>query len=310
MSNQITEAFVKQFSNNVFHLSQQKGSRLRSMVRSEAQKAESAFYERIGAAVAQLKVGRHSDTPQIDSLHSRRRVTMSDYEWADLIDRQDRIRMLIDPQGPYTQSAMWALGRAADDIIIAAADGIAYSGSDGSTSVALPNSQKITAVASGAGSNLNVETLRATKEIFDANDIDESIKRYIAVTSSQVRALLAQTEVTSSDFASVKALVEGKIDTFMGFTFVRTERLLTVPSSLAFSVTTGAVGSGGGDASGYRRVLAWAEDGLIYANGIEMNAKISERADKSYATQVYACMSMGATRLEEEKVVSILCNEG
>jgi hypothetical protein len=309
VSNQVTEAFVKQFSNNVFHLSQQKGSKLRPMVRIEAQKGESAFYERIGAAVAQLKVGRHADTPQIDSLHSRRRVTMADYEWADLIDKQDRIRMLIDPEGPYTQSAMWALGRAMDDVIISAADGTAYSGPDGSTSVAHPNSQKIASVASGAGVNLRVEALRHAKEIFDSNDVDESIPRYIAVTSSQIRSLLAQTEVTSSDFNSVKALVEGKIDTFMGFKFVRTERLLTVPSTLAFNVSTGVVGSGGGNASGYRRVLAWAGDGLLLANGMDMTAKISERADKSYATQVYACMSIGATRLEEEKVVSILCNE-
>jgi hypothetical protein len=40
-----------------------------------------------------------------------------------------------------------------------------------------------------------------------------------------------------------------------------------------------------------------------------MTARVSERDDKSYATQAYACMSIGATRMEEEKVVEILCTE-
>jgi hypothetical protein len=133
MSSEITTAFVKQFSANIFHLSQQKGSRLSGAVRTESQQGKSAFYDRIGAATAVKRTSRHADTPQIDSAHSRRRVTLSDYEWADLVDDTDKLRMLIDPTSDYAQAAVWALGRAKDDVILEQALGTSYGGEDGGT---------------------------------------------------------------------------------------------------------------------------------------------------------------------------------
>ena len=76
-----------------------------------------------------------------------------------------------------------------------------------------------------------------------------------------------------------------------------------------FDVATGEVGSGGGDAAGYKRCFAWAQDGLLFSTAMDMRTRISERDDKSYATQVYAAQSIGSTRMEEVKVVEILSNE-
>lgn len=309
MSAEITTAFVKQFEGTVFHLAQQKGSRLRDKVRNEMQKGESAFYDRLGSVTAQKKQSRHADTPLTDTPHSRRMVTLSTYHHADGIDNDDKVRMLLDPASAYTKAFMWALGRAIDEEIIDAADGTASTGKDGSGSQAHPNSQKIAAVNAGAGSNLNIAALRAAKKLFDAADVDESIKRYCAITSSQLSALLAETEITSSDYNVVKALVQGEINTFLGFEFIRTEQLDTQGSTLSFNQTTGAVGSGSGDANGYRKVLCWAQDGILLATGQNPFAKVDLRADKSYMQQVYVEMSVGAVRMEEVKVVSILCNE-
>lgn len=317
MSQQITTAQVKQFNANVFHLSQQKGSRLRSMVRQESLRGKSGFYDRIGSTAAVKKVSRHGDTPQIDTPHSRRRVTMVDYEWADYIDDQDKIRTLFDPTNPYAQAAMWALGRAMDDEIIAGALNSAYGGEEGGTTVSLPNSQKLVAHdgTTTTGVNLNVRTLRKVKELFDSNDVDESIPRYIAITSSQLQALLGETEITSADYNTVRALVQGEVDSFMGFKFVRTERLGKMSNDVTYGVANGAYLSD--DASGpavvsaanSRRCIAWARDGILLAIGMDMKSKVSERADKSYLTQVYACLSLGATRMEEEKVIELVCSE-
>ena len=41
----------------------------------------------------------------------------------------------------------------------------------------------------------------------------------------------------------------------------------------------------------------------------DIQTKISERADKNYSTQVYLCMTIGATRVEDEKVLEIACTE-
>lgn len=311
MSFSVTEAFVKQYNSTIMHLSQQKGSRLQDKVRREMQKGKEQYYDRLGEVVAQKKVSRHSDTPLINTPHSRRRVTLVDYEHADLVDNADKIRMLIDPASDYAMAFVWAFGRAKDDVIITAADGNAFGGEEGTSSVSHPNSQKLACVNSGgsAGAGLNVEGLRRTKKVFDANDVDESIPRYFAHTAEGLEKLLAETEVTSADFNTVRALVKGEVDTFMGFNFVRTQRLLAQSGTLSFSYTDGTVGSGSGDADTYTRNIAWAEDGLLLATAMDMVTKIDERADKSYSTQVFAAMGIGATRLEEDKVVILFSDE-
>jgi hypothetical protein len=313
MSNQITEAFVKQYSANVFHLSQQKGSKLQGMVRNESQSSESAFYDRIGSVEAQLKVGRHSDTTYSNTPHSRRRVTLKDYFFADLVDKEDKIRMLISPESEYVQAAVWALGRAKDDEIIAAALGNAYSGVDGATVVALPAAQKVAAHdgTTTSGVNLNVRTLRAIKQKFDGADVSEDLMKGFAITSFQVQSLLAQTEVTSTDYASVKALVMGEVNSFMGFNFVRTERLPRSATNVTYNVVSGVVGSGTGTitAANSRRCIAWAMDGLLLATAQDINGKIDVLPTKHYSTQVYASLHLGATRMEEAKVIEVICSE-
>ena len=149
MSVQITTAFVEQYKSNVFHLAQQKGSRLRDAVRTETVQGKSHFIERIGSVAAQLRTSRHSDTPRMDTPHSRRKVTMDDYDWADLIDNEDKVRMLISPQSEYAQAGAWAMGRAMDDAIITAATGSSLGGVAGGTSIALPSGYKVAPASGG-----------------------------------------------------------------------------------------------------------------------------------------------------------------
>ena len=308
MSSQITTAFVKQFSSNVFHLSQQKGSRLRGAVRTESQKGESAFYDRIGTVAAVLRGGRHADTPQLDTPHSRRRVTLSDYVWADLIDDVDKVRMLNDPTSDYAKAAMYAMGRSMDDVLIAAALGNAYGAVDGGSTIALPAGQWIGAVSGGSLSGLNVSTLRKVKKKLDKNEVDPSIPRYLVCNAEAIEDMLSENEIASSDYNTVKALVQGEVDTFMGFKFIRSERLA---SSGLFTVDTssGAVTLSTGNGNSLRQCFAFAGDGLLLALGMDVRSRISERDDKNYSTQVFCEMSIGATRMEEEKVVGILTQD-
>lgn len=305
MSQQIETARVQQFNANVVHLSQQKGSRLENAVRCETQKGKSQFFDRIGSVAAVERTGRHSSTPQIDTPHSRRMVTMKDYEWADLVDDQDKIRMLFDPTSEYAMAAAWAFGRSKDDVIIGKAFAAAAGGEDGSSSVTHPNSMKYAANDGTNFTALNVKTLRALRRILRKNEVDPSIPLYLACRSEDIEGLLAQTEVTSSDFNTVKALVQGEVKTFMGFKFIEINRLVATTSSTA-SPTTGAVGSGS-SVSGKTACIAWAQDGLLMSVGEDVTSKMSERADKGYAMQVYTRMSIGSTRMEEEKVVEVIC---
>ena len=286
MSTQITTAFVNQFSANIQMLSQQMGSLLRIAVDVETVNGEKAFFDQVGSAAAVLRTSRHADTPLIDTPHSRRMVTMSDYEYADLIDDSDKVRLLVDPTSTYSRAAAAAMGRAMDDVIITAALGTAQTGKEGSTSTALPAGQKIAHGSAG----LTIAKLVSAKELLDAASVDPSIPRFIIVSPKQVSDLLNNTTVTSSDFNTVKALAQGEINSFVGFRFIVSNRLNT-------------------DSNSDRQVIAFAQDGLKLAIGKEPAARIDERADKSYSTQVYYSQAIGATRMEEAKVVEIACNE-
>lgn len=293
MSVQVTTSFVEQYRSNVEFLVQQKGSMLRSTVGVETVTGKTAFFEQIGSTAARRRTSRHSDTPRMDTPHARRRVTLYDYDWADLIDQEDKVRALIEMSSPYAQAAMWAMGRAMDDEIITAADGTAYTGEAGGTSTSFSSSMEVavTERASGVTSGdygLNVAKLIEAKRLLDANEVDPDEPRTIVVNARQLKSLMNDDRATSADYAAVKALVRGEIDTFMGFKFVRCERIGL---------------SGSND-----KVLYWAKSGMKLAVGRDMTTRITERSDKNYATQVFCAMSIGATRMQEEKVGRILCH--
>jgi hypothetical protein len=294
MSNQITTAFVQQYSSNVQMLSQQMGSYLRGAVDVESVVGKNAFFDQVGKTTAQLRTSRHADTPQLDTPHSRRRVSLADYEWADLIDNADKVRLLIDPTSSYAKAAAAAMGRAMDDVIIAALGGNAFSGETGSTSVPLPSGQKPYTASQGndAAGGLSITKLLEAKKILDLADVDPSIQRYFVCGPTQISNLLGTTQITSSDFNTVKALAQGQVDSFLGFKFIVSNRLV-------FDATN----------TDDRLCYAFTQDAIKLAIGQDVIARIDERADKSYSTQVYYAMSIGATRMEEEKVVQIACDE-
>ena len=285
MSTQVTTAFVQQFGSNIDLLSQQMGSRLRSAVSEESVTGEKGFFDQVGSTSAQKRTSRHGDTPLMESPHSRRMVTMDEYEWADLIDSADKVRLLADPTSVYARAAAFAMGRAMDDVIITAATGTAKTGKAGSTSTSLPAGN----IIAHGSADMSVTKLLSAKKILDEADVDPSIKRYIVVAPAQIEALLGITSVTSSDFNTVKALAQGDVNSFLGFEFITSTRLAV--------------------ASNIRTCFAWAADGIKLGVGKDVVSRIDERADKSYSTQVYYCAQFGATRMEEEKVISILCDE-
>ncbi len=291
MSFEITTAFVQQFKSNVMMLSQQKGSRLENAVMREPITGKWGFVDQIGQTNTIKRTSRHSDSPLVSTPHERRRIDLDSEEWGDLVDDADKVRTLIDPTNAYAVNAGWAFGRAKDDHIIDAFFADASTGETGSTTVSFPTTN-VVAVSFFTGSNqdLNVRKVREAIRILKSNDVDEDEQWYIAVTSRQLDSMLGETEVTSSDFNSVKALVDGNINDFLGLKWIRTERLNT-------------------DANGFRRIPVWSKSGMALGVGRDVKTRISERADKSYSTYVYLAMDVGASRVEEEKVVEIKCDE-
>jgi len=302
MSTQIPVAFVDQFKANILMLSQQKPSRLRGVCRMEPVTGDTMYVERMGPKDAQLRGARHGETPISDAEHSRRKLSMADYVVpADIIDKPDKLKMIIDPQSSYVQNQVFSLNRAIDDVIITALFGPAYSGHTGATTVNMYDVGESRCVESSgvicaAGSDfsdtvetgLTIAKLLTCKELLDDAEIDEERQRYFLTNPHNINVLLNTAEVKSSDYNTVKALAAGQIDTYMGFKFLRSTRLP------ADDTDTGAT-----------KCAAFTQDAIVLAIAEEPSVNVDPRPDLLNSIQVFSTLSIGATRVEGPAVVGI-----
>ena len=291
--NAITTSFVNDYTTNVELLLQQKGSKLRARVRNESFIGENAdFMEQVGKVKAKKRVTRHGDTPLIPTPMDRRWVSPTDYELADLIDKQDRLRQIIDPTSPFAMAQAAGMNRAIDDAIIEGAFGINQTGQ---TPTSLPVAFDTNNLIVAGGTGLNIDKLREVKQGMLEAEVDFENEMVTAcITPAQLTNLLETTEITSSDFNTIKALVAGDVDTFMGFMFVVSNRL---PGGVDYDEDGTVV-----VAANTSRALFFAESGLGLGMWNDISARVDERPDKSYSTQVYTKGTFGATRLQEGKV--------
>lgn len=301
---------VLQFGSNVYHTVQQKDSRLKGLVMFESFIGEGKFYDRLGTTEVYEKSGRFSETQWADVEWSRRRLNFRDYRWAYPVDSADKLRLMNSPESEVAISARSAFGRKMDEIIVNAALGTSYAGKEGTIPVVLPDSQKVGATDGAAFSKLTLETLRIVRQLFWENEaiMSESEEINLVCTGADIMNLLRDPNVTSADYNTVQALVNGTINSFMGFNFVRLESLpQTTASITTFNAVTGDITSGGVTIPvGSNRCFAFVKDGLRFAMNEDLMARVDERADKDYITQVYMKMAMGGMRMEEEKVVEII----
>lgn len=301
MSVEIPVSFVDQFKANILLLSQRKQALLQECCRMETMTGDTMYVERIGATAMLPITTRHADTPSVTTPHSRRKLTVADYNWCDYIDKADKLKMLIDPQSTYSQNALMAANRTKDDVIITALGGAAYGGHTGGTTINNYDVGECRLVDSDgsivtAGSDhsdttetaLTIAKLLTCKQLLDDADIDPARQRYFVTNPYNINQLLNTTEVKSSDYNTVRALAMGQIDTYMGFKFIMHTGLS------ADGTDTGATNS-----------YAFAQGAIVLSVSMEPIVRITERADKNYSIQVYVQMSLGATRVEGPAVVEI-----
>lgn len=296
MSNTINVAFVRQFDDELRMLSQQRGSKTLPYVNVVKTNSKIHHFERLGSGEASEIFDQHGDTPTpVNLAHSRRGAILRSFDVAEMIDRQDNVRTLIQPENKYALSLAYALGRKADDVVLGALYGTAhaYDADETQSGVSLSAGQIVDEDFGTANSDLTVAKLREARRILLANNVDLDAEMPVCIVDADMLDnLLGETEVTSSDYNSVKALVNGEVDTFLGFKFVHCQRLA------ASSHLT---------SEGFARAICFVPSAVGVVMGNDMNVRIDERNDKRYSTQVYASMDIGAVRIEEEKVVSIEC---
>lgn len=317
MSLYITTAQVQQYSTNIAMLLQQQGSRLRKAVQERAFVGKAAtMVEQFGAVTPVRNQARHSDTPLISTPQDRRWVFPNDYDWADLIDNQDKLRLLIDPTGPYTMAGTMAMGRAMDDEIISAHLNTNYTGENGTTSTGTlatfnSNSQLIASTTgSTSASGLNIAKLRAAKKLLLSADLDvDNDELFMIISAKQHDDLLNETQAINMDYNTRPVLVDGKITQFMGFNFIHSERIAGAANfnvAINPSIPTGS--SDGQYTTGSRWLVPfWAKSRMALGIWNDITASVDKRPDKRNSMQVYVTGTFGATRTEEKGCGLISC---
>jgi hypothetical protein len=292
MSVNIPTHYVQQYSTNIALLLQQQGSKLRDAVSVGSYVGkQSSPVDQIGKVEMQTVTSRFSPMNRVDAPTDRRWVLPSDFDLPQLIDSFDKLRLITDPESAYVRNAVLAAGRKMDQVICAAFTGTAKTGETGSTNTSFTSGNEVDVAVGGANSRLNVAKLREVKRLMMANHVDFDLEEaYVGITASDHDALLGEIQVVSSDFnGGMPVLRDGRIMEFMGFRFIHCE---LIEQSLA----------------GTNEVTlpVWVKSGMHLGMWNDIQNSISIRHDlQGEPWQVYTQMTVGATRLEENKVYAI-----
>jgi hypothetical protein len=273
----ISNAFVQMFDAEVKQAYQ--GARALAGLTRERTNVEGnqVKFPKIGKGTATVRVPQTDVTP-LNVSYSQVTATMSDYIAAEYSDIFNQQKVNFDERRELVAVVGSAIGRRMDQLVIDALN-------------ASSTSLTVATGIGGATTNLNIEKLIEAKKLMDANNVPAE-GRAMIIHANSLAGLLGETEIQSVDFNTVKALVSGEVDTFMGFKFVtigdRDEGGLPIPST--------------------RTCFAFHRDAIGMGIGMNQRSEINYVAEKT-SFLVSSMFSAGAIAIDDEGIVKISCTE-
>ena len=276
MAQNVTTAFVTLFDAEVKQAYQAE-SVLRGTMRTRTGvSGNTVKFPKIGKGVATVRVPQTDVTP-LNVTYSQVTATMSDYIAAEYSDIFHQSHINFDERRELVDVVSKSIARRMDQLCIDAL-----------------NASSGTAVATGIGgaaSNMNIEKIRAASKALNVKNVPTG-DRYLLIHASQLDAMLGETEITSQDYAAVKALVRGEISSFMGF------QILSV----------GDRDEGGLPKPSTRTCFAWHKDAMGYAESMAQKSEVNYIAEKT-SYLVSSMFSAGSIAIDDEGIVKISCTE-
>jgi hypothetical protein len=305
MSANLVNLRTIQFSDKFQLLSQQYGSRLQGLVsQGQYQGKQASPVNQVAPTAAVPVTERFTPIDRQDANFDRRWVFPLPYEHAQLVDKFDELQMLGDPKPSLVMNAANAMGRAKDDVILGAFFSTAKTGELAGSSVAWSGTLTTSAgqnvsVQQGAASptGLTVAKLREVVKTFLQNNVDIDREQITGALNAKAHdALLGEMQITSMDYQTKPVLEEGRIRRFMGIDFVLTEEVTNICAG-----TDDQSGSSVG-------IPFWVSSGMHLGVWVDTSTNITQRTDlKLQPWQIYMDMMIGATRIEEKKIVRVWC---
>lgn len=290
----ITTHFKNDYRDRVVLGAQQPNSVLESTVEREVATGELTFFDQYDSVSLTKRVTRNQPNTYQETPRKRRALSIEFFEFSELFDWRDEHKLVraMQPDGQLERNVLMAFARKKDETIINAFDANAKTGQTGSTTTPFDTNQDVAIDYEHSGtpvnSNLTISKLRRTLNLLESSDVEGPF--FLAAHPNQKMALLRSTEVTSADFASVKALVNGEVNSFMGFEFKWT--------SLISQHT-----------SNQRYAFAYSMDAVKFAMDRDIRVEIDEIEDRGHAIQLAVYGNMGAARQFENKIVRINCDD-
>ncbi len=292
MASTIPTHYISKFTTGIRILQQQMTSRFRGAVDVDMQpvvEGKRTSYDQVDATSMVPITDRHGKTQVTDDVHLRRWVTYSPAEKASMIDRADMRRILNNPRNSYVKGATYAGNRYSDDKVVAAFFATAVSGEEAGGTEAFPTGTHRVATVSGGLCIPQLQDAREILEEYENEEDDGEFQWFIACQAKQRKNLMSKTEVQSIDYNTVRALYNGQINTFLGLTFLKSQRL--------------------GYTSPDRLVPVWVKSCIKLAFSQDIRTFMDIMPERRHSVQIRTEIDVGSTRMDEKGVVQILANE-
>lgn len=281
MTTSLTNVAIQQFEDQ-FIIEYQGRKTLEETVQIRRAVIGDAYkWPRIGPAIMELRGAPQSIIPASDVTHTQITTTFEDRILNTPTDIFQQAQVNASERQALAFDHSMAVGRRIDQIVINA---LAASGTTNTVPVGT--------------TNLTVDKLREASFLLNEDNVDQTM-RFIAIHPSQLKSLLAESETTSSDFNTIRALVQGEIDSFMGFKF------FLIPNR-----AEGGLPKTGDD----RTCFAWQmrSMGMAFAGFEGGQANPSVTVDWDPLRQSWLTISKlraGASALQPDGIVDIVCDE-
>ena len=299
------------------------GGKLRSRVMAATGDLfrKDGVYQRIsGGGLPQKKTTRFGDSPASEDDYSRRRVSRSEYDDGKFMDWADVVKMGTDPKNEKLVSMKNKFKRQEDIIITQALLGTAQGGDNGETSTAFTsgNILDVTLGASSGNAGFTYEKQLALLEKFGNNNVDlEAYRPCVVLSHTELKQMRQQDEYINMDYSKAQPIDNGSalyIPNYLGCDFIVTNIVPFMNTAgTGFNIADSDLNTTTGtfsdtDSTSIHACFAFVQDAALFEVNPDMTIEIDKRSDKGFNWYAYAKMSLGAVRMEEEKVVAIPCD--
>ena len=283
---------------------QQLQSRLDSYVNTEMVNGEGKRFSKIAPFDARQITTRFGDTNPDDLDLEFRWLYVNFKDSAHRVDRREAMQLgaIGSPHASILRNQLAAAGRDRDKTLIDGIRGTVQGGKTGGTAIPFDANQIIPVnyVHSGtpANSGMTFDKIIEISRKFGVNevtgqDVENQSAGTIIVSYNQIADLLHETKFTSADFSEIRRLHTGQVINLMGLS------IKAVSADLLPYV----------DGTDVRTCYAFARNSVVFGIAENPMSWVNEMPDKKHDVQLRTEWGWGCTRLDEEGVIAIACDE-